>query len=206
MASVDLLIVREYFEANGFFVRQLKRQNAQKRRANSKHPDEESELLVVNSQPLKNENPLAFMLFTNDLPYISRAMLSIKGWHNLNFTPAVLKSSTEIFNFLQMDVLKRAEELFPIESEDGSSLEPFKKILILPGLPVQEPHRSQSIELLRKHGVDGILSFRAMLQDIINRIDVSQNYESSEMSQTLRILKSYDMLRSPQLELFAKKK
>lgn len=210
MAGVDLKLVREYFEMNGFFVRQLRKHHVQKRRTKTRRSEDDIDLMVFNPRPLKSDQPLNFMLFANDLPYISKAILSVKAWHTITFTPSILRSSTEIFNFLERDVLKRAEELFD-KTEDGSALndassETFKKILVLPGLPTQEPHRTQSIDLLRKHGVDGIISFRAMLQDIINKVEINHNYEKSDLLQILRILKNYDMLRSPQLELFSKKK
>ena len=204
MAGVELNIVREYFEMNGFFVRQLRKHHIQKRRGKARRQEDEIDLMVINPAPQKSMQELNFMLFANDLRFINRAILSVKGWHTMTFTPSTLRSSTDIFNFLERDVLKRAEELFATEQEDGS--DSFKKILVLPGLPTQEPHRSQSIELLRGHGVDAIISFRAMLQDIINKVEVNHNYEKNDLLQILRLLKNYDMLHSPQLELFGKKR
>lgn len=206
MAGVDLNIVREYFEMNGFFVRQMRKHHIQKRRSKTRRHEDEIDLMVINPRPEKAPDGLNFMLFANDLRYISRAILSVKGWHTMTFTPATLRSSTEIFNFLERDVLKRAEELFSASTQDeAKETESFKKILVLPGLPTQEPHRTQSIELLRKHGVDAIISFRAMLQDIINKVEINHNYEKSDLLQVLRLLKNYDMIRSPQMELFKKK-
>ena len=146
------------------------------------------------------------MLFSSDLPNVSRAIVSVKGWHTTRFSPAILRSSSDIFTFLEKDVLKKAEELFSIDPDNAEGLGPLKKILVLPGLPTQDPHRRQSIELLREHGVDAVLSFRAMLQDIIAKIEVNHNYEKSDLLQTLRILKNYDMIQAPQLELFSKKR
>lgn len=203
MAGVDVSIVREYFEMNGFFVRQLRKYNTQKRRSKTRRTEDEIDLLVMNPRPQKTTQELNFMLFANDLPYVSRAILSVKGWHTTRFTPAMLKSSSDIFKFLERDVLKRAEELFsiPHDEEEGDS---FMKILVLPGLPTQEPHRSQSIRLLRMHGVDAIISFRAMLQDIISKVEINHNYEKSDFLQVMRLLKNYEMLRDPQMELFGK--
>ena len=163
--------------------------------------------MVYNPTAKTSGHDLNFMLFSNELPFISKAIVSVKGWHTTKFSPATLKSSSDIFNFLEKDVLKKAEELFSISDEDaaagGGTL---VKILVVPGLPMHEPHRSQSIELLRQHGVDAIISFRSMLQDIIAKIEVNHNYEKSDLLQLLRILKNYDMIQPPQMELFSKKK
>ena len=146
------------------------------------------------------------MMFSSDLRNVSRAIVSVKGWHTTRFSPATLRSSADIFNFLEKDVLKKAEELFSIDPDNAEGLGLMKKILVLPGLPTQEPRRTQSIELLRENGVDAVLSFRAMLQDIIAKIETNHNYEKSDLLQTLRILKNYDMIQTPQMELFGKKR
>ena len=41
-----------------------------------------------------------------------------------------------------------------------------------------------------------------MLMELIERIEVTNNYEKSDLLQVLRILKNYDLLKGPQLELF----
>lgn len=207
MAGVELNIVREYFETNGFFVRQLRKHHLQKRGRKGHRYEDEIDLMVVNLAYREPDRALGFILFANDLAHINRAILSVRGWHTVSFSPSTLRSSSEIFHFLERDVLRRAEELFSIENDASQECgESFMKILVLPGLPTQEPHRTQSIELLREAGVDGILSFRAMLQDIVQKVEISQNYEKSDLLQTLRLLKHYDMLHSPQMELFPKKR
>jgi len=206
MAGLDITIVREYFELNGFLVRQLRKHQLQKRSTTIKRSEEEIDLIVSNPRAKKNADELNFMMFSSDLPNVSRAIVSVKGWHTTRFSAAMLRSSADIFNFLEKDVLKKAEELFSIDPENREGLGPMKKILVLPGLPTQGPRRAQSIELLREHGVDAVLSFRAMLQDIISKIEVNHNYEKSDLLQTLRILKNYDMIQANQMELFAKKR
>ena len=76
------------------------------------------------------------------------------------------------------------------------------KILVLPGLPTENPFREQSIQLLQEKGVDGIISFRSMLLDILSKIEINRNYQKSEILQVLRILKNYELLGNPQMELF----
>ena len=48
MAGFDDSLVREYFEMNGFFVRQSRKYAVQSRR---KRADEEGDLLVINPSP-----------------------------------------------------------------------------------------------------------------------------------------------------------
>ncbi len=202
MSSVDESIVREYFEQNGFLVRQLRKYQVQSRKKTS---DEEIDLLVYNPSFKSGERKPDFMLFSSELKYISKAVVVVKGWHTLKFTPAMLKSSPDIFKFLEKRVVKKVSDLFVEDGNDSEDEEPAEdllKILVLPGLPTENPYRDQSIELLKKKGVDGIISFRSMLLDIVAKIETNRNYQKSEILQVLRILKNYDLLADPQLELF----
>ncbi|MBW7896447.1 MAG: hypothetical protein H3C27_15165 [Opitutaceae bacterium] len=197
MAAIDEGIVREYFEQNGFFVRQMRKYQVQARRKTS---DEEIDLLVFNPAWRRGLRRPDFFLFSNELPFIHRAAVAVKPWHTDVFTPGVLKSSPEIFRFLEENVLKEATRFFPDESEDG-----LTKILVLPGLPTAEPFRSQSVEVLKEHGIDAIISFRAMLLDLIEKIEVNRSYRKSDTLQVMRILKNYDLLKDAQLDMFPEK-
>lgn len=203
MAGIDETLVREYFETNGFLVRQLRKYVVQGR---DKRSDEELDFMVYNPTYKPDERQPGFILFPSDLPGIHRAVVSIKPWHSHRFTPATLRGSADIFKFLERDVLKQAEALFNITLEMTEGTGNLMKILVLPGLPTHEPHKSQSIELLKKAGVDAILSFRSILQDIIDKLEVNHNYQKSDLLQILRILKNYDMIKPPQLELFPNKR
>jgi hypothetical protein len=203
MSSVDESIVREYFEQNGFLVRQLRKYQVHSRK---KTADEEVDLLVFNPSFQPGSRRADFMLFSSELKFIHKAVVVVKGWHTLKFTPAMLKSSPEIFRFLEKTVVKKVNDLFFDKSkkkEAGEKEEDeFMKILVLPGLPTENPYREQSIQLLREKGVDGIISFRSMLLDILAKVEINRNYQKSEILQTLRILKNYELLGNPQLELF----
>jgi hypothetical protein len=41
-----------------------------------------------------------------------------------------------------------------------------------------------------------------MLADLVSQTQVNRNYQQSDLLQIIRILKNYDFLREPQLELF----
>lgn len=197
MSAIDEGIVREYFEQNGFLVRQVRKYQVTARR---KSGDEEIDLLVYNPSWQRGARKPEFLLFSSELPFIQRAVVSVKPWHTNVFSPAILKSSPEIFRFLEETVVKEASRLFPAATpgDDGD----LTKILVLPSLPTAEPFRSQSVELLKARGVDAIISFRAMLLDLLEKIEINQNYAKSDTLQVMRILKNYDLLKDAQLDMF----
>lgn len=199
MAAIDEGIVREYFEQYGFLVRQVRKYQVQARR---KTGDEEVDLLVYNPAYVRGSRKPDFLLFSNELPNIHRAVIVVKGWHTGRFTPTMLKSSPEIFRFLEDNVLKEVARYFPAAASDDPNDE-LTKILVLPSLPTAEPFRSQSVELLKARGVDAIISFRAMLLDLVDRIEINQSYTKSDTLQVMRILKNYDLLKDPQLDLLS---
>lgn len=203
MAGFDELIVREYFELHGFLVRQVRKHAVQARK---KLDEEEIDLVVYNPAFTRDLGRAPnFLIFGNELPYIHRAVVAVKPWHTAQkFSPRVLESSDEILRFLDKNVLKLVDEMFQDRPKDllPDSPDPLHKILVLPGLPTSEPHRSEAIQLLRERGVDGIISFRSMLWDLIQKIDVNRNYSKSDLLQILRIMKNYDLIKDPQLGLF----
>lgn len=196
MAAIDEGIVREYFEQNGFLVRQLRKYQVQARRKTSA---EEVDLLVFNPAWQAGMRKPDFFLFSTELPFIQKAVVAVKGWHTGVFTPNMLKSSPEIFGFLEENVLKNVTRLFqPPAPGEGD----VTKILVLPSLPTAEPFRSQSVALLKERGVDAIISFRSMLLDLLDKIEVNQNYTKSDTLQVLRLMKNYDLLKETQLDMF----
>lgn len=205
MSGIDETIVREYFELNGFFVRQLRKYQVHSR---PKRSEEEIDLLVYNPNPESDGRAPNFIIFSNELPRIHRAVVFIKAWHSHRFTPGTLRSSADLLKFLEKDVIKHAEDMFAVndaelghESDSG----PLHKILVLPGLPSHEPHKSQSAKILAEAGLDGIISFRSILQDILSKLEVNHSYGKSDLLQTLRLLKNYDLIKPPQMDLFSQR-
>ena len=201
MSAIDEGIVREYFEQNGFLVRQARKYQVQSRR---KLAEEEIDLMVFNPAWQRGARKPDFFLFSSELPFVHKAVVAVKGWHTGVFTPQMLKSSPEIFNFLEQNVIKEAVRLFPADTPDDPA-GTLTKILVLPSLPTAEPFRSQSVELLKARGVDAIISFRAMLLDLLDNIETNQNYTKSDTLQVMRILKNYDLLKDTQLDLLSER-
>ncbi len=200
MSGFDENIVREYFELHGFLVRQVRKYQVQARR---KLAEEEIDLLVYNPTYTPGDRDANFLLFATELPYIHRAVVVVRAWHTIQrFTPNLIKSSSEILKFLEKNVAEIVAGSFSDTESTFGKVQDLKRILVLPGLPTCEPYRSESIQLLRQQGVDGIISFRTMLLDIIQKIEVNRSYQKSEFLQILRILKNYDLLKDSQLGLF----
>ena len=115
-----------------------------------------------------------------------------------NFSSARLISSPEIFRFVEPKVFTQAARAF---SADGVPL----KVLVVPALPAASQAREESIALLRSKGIDAVIPFQTMLADLINQTETNRNYQKSDLLQIIRILKSYDFFKGPQLELFRAK-
>ncbi|MEX0330234.1 MAG: hypothetical protein AB3N64_02310 [Puniceicoccaceae bacterium] len=198
MSGFDENIVREYFELHGFLVRQVRKYQVQSRR---KLAEEEIDLIVYNPKFAPGGREPDFNIFASELPYIHRAVVVVKAWHTTHrFTPNLLKSSSEIFKFLEKSVTKTIEKSFADTEEVGGP--DLKRILVLPGIPTAEPYRTECTDLLKEKGVDGIISFRAMLLDIIQKVEVNRSYQKSEFLQILRVLKNYDLVKDSQMGLF----
>jgi len=190
MAAVSETIVREFFELHGFFVRQQRKYIAPARRE-----DEEIDFFVLNPRPAPLDNPLPFVLCSEDLPRLHRAVVVVKGWHTETFSPAVLANAPEIFRFVEPAVFQRAARAF------GEG-EPVTKVLVVPALPAEAEARAQSIELLRAKGIDAVIPFHTILAELIARTETNRNYQKSDVLQIIRVLKNYNFFTEPQLELF----
>lgn len=191
MPSVSEQIVREYFEALGFLVRQPTKYRVQ---ARAKEAREQIDLVVWNPQPLPKSTGRRVIWDSSDVRSVSRAIVSIHGWHSERITPAVLKFSPELAQIAEEAVGKAAQQLL------GRG--PLRRIVCLPELPVSPQLRKKTLELLKEKGVDGVLLFRSMLLELIEYVNRDRSYDHSPLLQVLRILKRYDLLREPQMPLF----
>lgn len=191
MSSVSENIVREYFELHGFFVRQQRKYIAP-----TKREDEQIDFYVCNPQAEGSAGLVPFILGSADLAGVHRAVVVVKGWHTETFSPAVLANAPEIFRFVEPSVFQQAARAF---GADGV----VTKILVVPALPQGDEAREQSIELLRSKGVDAVIPFRTVLGDLIARTETNRNYQKSDVLQIIRVLKNYDFIKDPQLELFS---
>ncbi len=189
MSAVDETIVREYFELHGFLVCQRRKYVVQ---ARQKTTQEEVDLIVLNPRAASSETPPEFEVTSAMLKHVSRAIVAVKGWHTEVFAPGVLAHQPKIFGFVGKSAVEEAERLVGAEG--------LVKILIVPGLPRNAKLRQKSIEVLKSKGVDGVISFRSILQELISIVTINRNYQKSDLLQVLRLLKNYELLKEPQLE------
>jgi hypothetical protein len=196
MASVNEQIVREYFETLGFFVIQPNKHQVV---ARHKHDAEEIDLLITRPGMAGVFKPPKEVVWdVEQLQDVQRAVVSIRGWHTDRFSPATLKKNPELFRFTELPVTKEARKVLG----PGS----VTKILCVSDLTASAELHEETLLILRENGVDGVLSFRTMLLELVDHLDVAKNYEKSDLLQVLRILKTYDLLKDAQMELFEGKK
>jgi hypothetical protein len=191
MAAVSETIVREYFELHGFLVRQERKYVAR-----GKQEKDGIDFFVWNPQPRERSPlPVPFVLGSEDLASVTRAIVVVRGWHTESFGPALLESSPEMFRFVEPAVFEQAARSF---GPDGATL----KILVVPALAQTAQAREQSNRVLQAKGVDAVIPFRTMLADLIARTEVNRNYDKSDLLQIIRVLKNYELFKDPQMELF----
>ena len=189
MSAVDENIVREYFELHGFLVCQRRKYIVQTRQSGA---DEEMDLIVLNPRVPPEAAPSEFEITSKTLSQVSRAIVAVKGWHTEVFAPGLLAHQPKIFRFVEKRVIEEAQRLVGSEG--------LVKILIVPGMPRDAKTRQRSIEVLRSKGVDGVISFRSILQELIGSVATNRNYRKSDLLQILRLLKNYGLLKDPQME------
>ena len=195
MSSVNESVVREYFEMLGYFVIQPRKYIRQGRQ---KLPVEELDLLVTDPHLDEQCLPDHMVWSTEDLAGVARAVVGVRGWHTERFYVSTFEQMPEILRFVEDAPIHSAEKLL------GSG--PVAKILCLPKLPSSGALKKQTIRVLKEKGVDGVISFRTILTELVARVDKGRNYEKSDLLQMIRLLKSYDLVRTSQMELFEKRR
>ena len=204
MSGFDENIVREYFELNGFFVRQVPKYSIQSRKNSF---NEVVALLINKPDVIKEQTITNFQLFSADMESIQKAVVVVRSWYLSEFSPELLKSSSKLFNFLKKNVFNQSEEYFSKESFENDKIwesisNSYSNIIVLPGLPSNDPHRSESIEILKANGIDGIITYSTVLESLLRQVQANIIYQKSDLLQLMRILKIYNMVKDPQMTLF----
>lgn len=205
MSGFDEKIVREYFELNGFLVRQINKFSSKPKQ----RIDDAIDFHVMNPAASFASPSASFQLFGNDVPLVHNAVVIVHGWAASRFSPAIMKSNAKTLEFIRRDVIGKADTLFDADllASVGSPVrenEPPQRLLIIPHLPTADPQRAESIELLRSAGVESVITFTSILEKLLRTVDVNPSYQRSELLQFVRILKIYDMVQEPQMHLFGR--
>ena len=196
MASVNEEIVREYFEAQGFLARQPRKYQVAARARISAL--EEVDLLVFNPAAGKGALPPIGIWSGAELRQVRQAVVGVRGWHTEKFSPSVLKLAPEVCRFAADEVVEQVRG----ELDEG----PVARILCVSDLPTSRALRKETFQVLAENKVDGVLLFPLLLLELFEGIDPNKNYARSDLLQLLRILKSYDLVKDRQMELFKKRR
>ncbi len=194
---MDELIAREYLELNGFATMPLRKGRPQSKRALK---EEGVDLYARNLKFVEGDRDPAFLLFSSELRRLKSAVVCVHGWHGEMASLAALKSGADMLKYIESNVLKKVEKWFEFENwrELGEAEFP-KRILVAPAFPTQEVYRARIVAALQERGIDGILSFKSMLLDIIDRVDTRHVYPKSDLLQIVRTLKTFDLVKDSQM-------
>jgi hypothetical protein len=185
MSDVNLQLVREFFEFNLFSVLT----NWQQAAWRPQEAEQSAQFFVENMELPAGTEP-GFLLAPENLPALERAVVEVRAWHADRFYPSVIESNPILAQFVEHRDL--ADQIF------GGL--PYATILVLSELPASPEPRTRAIQLLQERGIDHVIEFPTVLQDLLNRLDMHGNYASSQTLQTLRLMKRYRLVRNQQME------
>lgn len=186
MADVNEEIARLFFENRDFLVRTNVKYWVKGEKGIG--GDSDVDLVAVNLHPDRINPPKNFILKTDDLKGIEYAAIEVKGWHTEAFTPSLIKTAPRIFNFIRPEADKKIKEVIQTAH--------YKKILVIPTLTKNEEKRKEAIKMLSQKGIDHIIEFETIIDDIYERVEQNKNY-NSEALQTMRLLKIYMRIIPP---------
>lgn len=195
MSAVNEWVVREYFESLGYLVIQPRKYVVPGRQ---KRADEEVDFVVCNPRISAHRVPGHLVWSTEDLKGVARAVVGVRGWHTDRFYVSTFEHAPDILRFAEADSIRFAAKFL------GSGS--MAKILCLPRLPASGELKKKTIRVLKNKGIDGVISFRTMLLELVSRVDTNKNYEKSDLLQVIRLLKNYGLLKDSQMDMFEKKK
>ncbi|NOZ64704.1 MAG: hypothetical protein GXO71_07270, partial [Caldiserica bacterium] len=173
-----------FLEMEGFFVYPLKR--------NSGKRETPYDLFFTNPQVLKREP--SFFLDAFSIKGIRHGVVKVLGWHREVFTLSLLKKLMD----LEIDNVPAVKG----ENYPYSKVKP-KKILALSRITSSPEGRKNLENFLKEKGINYIITFEILFWSLLDKIKENQNY-TSPLLEILRILKTYHMIRTPQLEFFDK--
>lgn len=198
---VEQELVEAYFESNGFLVRQAGGSSVGDAR---RKLDPLPVLAVMNPRADQNNLHSETRLFSADLNRIRAAVVGVLGWSNSPFSPAVMSSDSRQLKFLKQQLDKERVEdcLNPGPQLAESGMGSFLRLLVVPALPLQGEKMKEAIALIESLGVDGVLTLRSILENLLRQALPGKGREGRWMFQILRLIKAYGLARDPQIEIF----
>jgi hypothetical protein len=189
MSDVNVQLVKEFFELNGFMILTNRKHQLRKLGVDSEYS---IELLVANLDFIEPTTEPEFILSPHELRAIPRAIVDVKGWHSEVFYPSTIEAARKLFAFVSPESLQYASRVFKGE--------PFKKIIVLSELPSNKEILVRSVDVLRNNGIDHAIEFSTILRDLVSRVQINNNYTESDTLQLVRLMKRYRLVKDLQLE------
>jgi len=191
MSAVSEIIVREYFELNGFFVHQQRKYIPR-----TEEDDEEIDFMVYNPRQQNVPGKVPSILTSESIQFVGCAIVSVKGWHTEVVTPSIVKR-------MESDLIRLVgKESEKYVSQMKIQPQSLLKIVVIPALTTNIEQREKTLQMFNALGVNSIIQFKTILNELIEKVQVNHNYSKSDVLQTIRILKAYDLFKEPQMLLF----
>ena len=133
-----------------------------------------------------------FLLRPEEIDHLDRAVVEVRAWHADRMYPSVVEGNAILGHVATPEVRQLAANVFG--SDD------FASVLVISEFAASPKPRERAQQLLQGLGIDHVLEFPAVLQDMLQRINAHGNYAPSQTLQTLRLLKRYGLVRNQQLE------
>ena len=203
MVPLEELIARDYFERNGFYLKRIHLPpQPDGRKTKNPIPTPPTYLLQRETGRTKNE-PLAdrFQLFSSDVSGLAIATLTLVPWYGSGMTMPIFQSPTRYRSWIRNTIVPALEYTQVELQKVPAPAQPLPMVL-LPGLPAQDPQRKESIGLLRNAGIQAAFTVRTLLESLIQQLDSTPDAPDSAVTEILRTLKTYGLISPPQLDLF----
>lgn len=199
--EIERELVESYFESNGFLV---KGTTSPQGVTSSKKQNILPCMAIFNPLASGNGSNMGFRLFTSDMTKIRSALVGLLGWENTSFTNSILASDARILKYFKLETKDErvAESLKLSPDLTGAGFGKFLRLLVVPALPKSEGKLIETFSLLKGVGVDGVLTMRSMLENLLRQSLPSKSYHGKSIFQILCLMKAYDLVKEPQLEMF----
>ncbi|MCM8776895.1 MAG: hypothetical protein NC905_01330 [Candidatus Omnitrophica bacterium] len=176
MSQASIEIIKEFFIIYNFFVLQ-----------------KDDILFVQNAEVNEPEDMDKFILSGSEVSKVLKnGVIKPVCWHTMKFTPVVLSRFPEIFEFSKGRYNSESKKFFQGEN--------FKKVLVIPSLPVSDKLQKESIKIMKEEGVDYLITFPSVIANLIEKIDARNVYLSS-VNEILRVLKFYKFFTDKEQKL-----
>ncbi len=187
MSDVNIQLVREFFEINGFRVMMYWRHDHGRAQGG-----EHGFQLYVENMTAAQDGAADFVLRVGDVGRIERAVVEVRAWHADRMYASVIESNPVLLEVAGTESRQRAHQMFGQRA--------VATILVVSELPASAEARQRSIAAFQQAGINHVLEFPTVLHELLDKVSPTISYTSSDTLQILRLLKRYDFIRRQQLE------